>query len=117
MKMVVPEAPWSAVASATAFSLGIHGASYAAAVQGASRIFMQGGEPEGHEVGARGWRRHRPLCLRPGRRPALSPRRPGFAGLTGGYAVKTPWQALQIPRSCFKTLRSRLKRGPWTVSR
>jgi hypothetical protein len=50
MKVVVPKAPWSAVALATAFSLGIQGGSFAAAVQGASRIFMQCGEPKDHEI-------------------------------------------------------------------
>jgi hypothetical protein len=48
--MVVPKAPWSAVASATAFSLAIQGGSFAAAVQSASRIFMQGGEPKDREI-------------------------------------------------------------------
>jgi hypothetical protein len=48
MKMHVPKAPWSAVAPATAFPLGIQGGSEAAAVQGASRIFMQRGEPKDH---------------------------------------------------------------------
>ena len=48
MKMHVPKAPWSAVTPATAFPLGIQGGSEAAAVQGASRIFMQRGEPKDH---------------------------------------------------------------------
>jgi len=39
-KMVLPEAPWSAVAAATAFSFEFHGGSFAAALQGAARIFM-----------------------------------------------------------------------------
>jgi len=49
MKMHVPKAPWSAVAPATALSLGIQG-SFAAALQGASRIFVQGGEPKHHGI-------------------------------------------------------------------
>jgi hypothetical protein len=53
MKMHVPKAPWSAVAPATALSLGIQGGSLAAAVQGASRIFMQRGEPRAHGICAR----------------------------------------------------------------
>jgi hypothetical protein len=44
MKMRISKASWSAVAPATAFTLGINGGSFAAAVQGASRIFMQRGE-------------------------------------------------------------------------
>jgi hypothetical protein len=43
--MIVPKAPWSAVALATALSFGIQGASFAAALQGVSRTFMQSGEP------------------------------------------------------------------------
>src|SRR5208282_6939242 len=47
-QLKVPKAPWSAVAADTAFPLGIQGGSFAAAVQGASRIFMQRGEvPQG----------------------------------------------------------------------
>jgi hypothetical protein len=53
MKMHVPKAPWSAVASATASSLAIQGGSFAAALQGASRIFMHRSEPKDHEVCAR----------------------------------------------------------------
>jgi hypothetical protein len=50
MKMHVPKAPWSAVAPATAFPLGVQGGSFAAAVQGASRIFVQRGEPKDHGI-------------------------------------------------------------------
>jgi hypothetical protein len=53
LKMVVPKAPWSAVVSATALLPGFQGGSFAAALQGASRIVMHGGEPKGHEVFAR----------------------------------------------------------------
>ena len=51
LKMVVPKAPWSAVAPATAFWLGFQGGSSAAALQGASRVFMGSGCPsaDGHE--------------------------------------------------------------------
>jgi len=44
MKMIVPKAPWSAVASATAFSLGF---------QGGSRVFIHSGEPKDHGMFAR----------------------------------------------------------------
>jgi len=48
--MVVPKAPWSAVASATAFSFEIEGGSLAAALHGASRIFIHSGEPKDHGI-------------------------------------------------------------------
>jgi hypothetical protein len=53
MKMIVPKAPWSAVASATAFSLGFQGGSFAAAVQGGLRVFIHSGEPKDHGMFAR----------------------------------------------------------------
>jgi predicted transcriptional regulator len=49
-KLIVPKAPWSAVAPATALSFGIHGGNSAAALQGASHIFMQRGELQAHEM-------------------------------------------------------------------
>jgi hypothetical protein len=57
MKMVVPKAPWSAVSvsrrTATALSFGFQGGSFAAALRGASHIFVQSGEPKDHEIFAR----------------------------------------------------------------
>jgi hypothetical protein len=69
MGMTVPKAPWSAVAPATAFSLGIQGGSSTAALQGAARIFMQRGEPKDHGICAqddRAWARNNSLesCFR-----------------------------------------------------
>ena len=58
MKMVVPKAPWSAVSvsrrTATAFRSELQAVPHGGtALQGASRIFMQSGEPKDHEICAR----------------------------------------------------------------
>jgi hypothetical protein len=57
MKIVVVKAPWCAVSVsrwiATALSFGIKAAAllrFAAALKGASRIFMRSSKPEDHEV-------------------------------------------------------------------
>ena len=50
LKVVVPKAPWSAVASATAFSPEFLVGSFAVALQGASRIFIHCAAPQAHEI-------------------------------------------------------------------
>ena len=49
---IVPKAPWSVLASATAIPVGV-GGSFAAALQGASRITLNRGAPEEHGISTR----------------------------------------------------------------